>query len=303
MKELEDLQLARELKGPTAVTLGNFDGVHKGHQSVLRKLKSEALKIGGSSVVITFSNHPSTILNSSHPTPLICTLSHRIKLLKSEGVDHVITLPFTAQLASLSPEQFLQKISPLQFQTLVLGHDARFGKDKKGDRDTLSTLAKNQFKLYYVEEVEGISSSAIRKCITTGQLVEASKLLNRPYSIYSQVTRGNSRGTAIGYPTANFDVTGLCLPPFGVYAIEVVIDSKKYPGIANLGIAPTIRTHPVPLLEVHLFDFSKHIYGQWMEVLFSSFLRPEKKFASIEDLKNQITEDIKLAKGRLLIRD
>ncbi len=296
MKVLEDLQASNEIQGPTAVTLGNFDGVHKGHLSVLQKLKDEAANIGGASVVITFSNHPTTVLRPGHSSPLITTLPHRIRLIEKQGVDYLIPLPFTEQLASLTPEQFLQKISPLNFKSLVLGHDARFGKDKTGDPDTLTSLANNRFNLFYVEEIEGISSSAIRKTIMDGELTKTKRLLGRPYSIYSRVTRGSSRGTAIGYPTANFDVTGLCLPPFVVYAVEVVIDSKKFSGVANLGIAPTVRTNNTPLLEVHLFDFSKKIYDQWMEVEFSRFLRPEKRFTSVEDLKRQIDEDIARAK-------
>lgn len=287
---------------PTALSIGNFDGVHLGHQALLQHLVQKAKEQHALSAILTFSNHPSSILRANHNTQLLCTIEHKIRLLEQSSVSRVILLPFTKQFSQQSADAFLQTIKQaLSFQTLILGGDAHIGKNREGDRLTVTALAKTLgFNVEYFPDFnkngQRISSSLIRSCIQKGELKQAESLLGRPYSIYGRILKGNGRGSTLGFPTANLDVGGLCLPPFGVYAVSLTVSEKKFQGIANLGLAPTVRQTSAPLLEVHLFDRSIDLYDQTVDVHFYHFIRQEKRFDTLADLKKQITDDVIKAK-------
>lgn len=291
-------------KKPVILTIGNFDGVHKGHLFLLQTM----LKKAGTShhtCAITFNNHPSETLRPENPTPLLCTIPHKIKLMEETGLNSLILLNFNPKLASLTAEAFIQKIrSSIPFSHLFLGHDATIGKGRGGNQETMQTLAhKFGFEVHYVTEYKqaehALSSTQIRKLLRHGEIKPVEELLGRPYSIYSTVVQGIGKGKQIGFATANIDVSGLCLPPYGVYAVSMKRkDGLLLQGIANLGVAPTIKEAGQPTLEVHLFNAHLDLYGENVEVIFHQFIRPEKKFASIEDLKQQIQADIKMAQYR-----
>ncbi len=288
-------------KKPIFLTIGNFDGLHRGHAVVLKRLR-ERVGSEGHALVMTFSNHPSEVLRPENPTPFLCTLDHKIQLIEAFNVNTLLILPFTRYLALHSAASFIEKIRmSIPFSCLILGHDATLGKDRQGDRRTLNYLGVQWgFNVEYLEEYryEGqpVSSSKIRELIQQGQLERAEELLGRPYSIYSTVIPGEGKGKQMGFPTANLNVQGLCLPPLGVYAVSIKKDGNFYQGIANLGAAPTVRNNAKPLLEVHIFNESDDLYGQSIEVIFRRFIRLERKFQSIDELKKQIQIDIEMAK-------
>ncbi len=281
-----------------ALTLGNFDGVHLGHQALLKRVFRSA----HSSVLITFSNHPGEILRGTSP-PRLTSLRHKLELLSQTdiGTLHkgtVVLLPFTRELSQMSAEQFLEMIRlSIPFTHLILGHDAHFGHERDGTQKKLSELgARMGFSIEHIQPVLvdnlPISSTRIRMCIEKGDLKEASRLLGRPFSIYGEVIAGLGLGKTLGFPTANIQLEGLTLPPFGVYAVTVHYDNITAEGIANLGIAPTLSDSSSPKLEVHLPNVQTSLYGKHLLVSFKAFIRQEQKFSSLEALKNQIQQDI-----------
>lgn len=305
MKIFQDLEEFKNPHQPAFLTIGMFDGVHRGHQAVLQKVHDDAKNQNGQSIVITFKNHPSTVLKPDSTVPLLNTLEHRIQLLEQQQIDVLFLLTFTKEFSEQTAEFFLKKIChSVPFSKLVLGYDAVLGKDRQGNREKIQELSKSlHFEVDYLPEYIAnnlcVSSSKIRKFIQNGHLNEVEKLLGRRYSILSAVTPGIGKGKTIGFPTANIDVTGLCLPPQGVYAVKVVIDGNPFDGIANLGIAPTIRNDHFPTLEVHLFNKKEDLYGKSIEVIFFDYIRPEVKFADLKHLKGQIENDIQQAKKNL----
>jgi riboflavin kinase/FMN adenylyltransferase len=276
---------------------------------VLHKTVQLAQQLALVPAVLSFSNHPSTILRPEQPVQSLCTLEHKLHLLEAAGIKQLFLIPFTKELASLSAEQFLKNLhASIHFTYLVQGYDTQLGKDRQGDRTTVETLSRQiGFQLLYLSqhliEGEGVSSSLIRRHIQKGELNKASKLLGRPYSIYARVKRGAGRGKALGIHTANLSVEGLCLPPLGVYAVQLIHNGCSYPAVANLGIAPTFGTNKVPLLEVHVWDEELNLYGELVEVLFHTYLRPEKQFEAPEQLKAQIQQDIFQAQNQLARKD
>lgn len=302
MKLIRELPSSPIFTGPAAITIGNFDGMHLGHQAVIRKLIETARLNGVPSIVLSYENHPAEVIHPNLSICKICTPEHKIHLLKEMGIDLLVLINFTKEFSQQSAEEFLLNLQKqLPYSHLVLGWDATLGKDKQGSPQIVQEIAKkNQFYVDYLnqQKVEDlpVSSSQIRKFIQEGKLEKAQKLLGRRYSIFSKVYKGEGKGKNLGFPTANFRVQGLCLPPLGVYAVTCMIDKLAIKGIANLGIAPTMRDDQIPLLEVHIFDKNEDLYGKEIEVIFSSFIRPEKKFSNIEELKAQIQNDIYQAK-------
>lgn len=299
MQIFHSLQEFPHTQEPIALTLGSFDGVHLGHRAVLQEL--QRLVPQGKRVVISFSNHPSSILRPKTPVELLCTLPHRCKLLEEAGMDCLILLQFTPELANHSFEEFLRSVhSFCPFKYLVLGHDAAFGKERKGTQEAVQKLtsemhfALDYLKPFVVEETP-VSSSTIRTALREGDLSRVEKLLGRPFSISQDIQSGQGLGKRIGFPTLNIPVEELCLPPLGVYAVLVKQGSKTFKAVANLGIAPTVRTDRKPLLEVYLLE--GHLDESLApEVLFHTFLRTEQRFASIDALKEQIARDVQQTK-------
>lgn len=305
MKIIQELPTSLDYQKPSVITIGNFDGMHVGHKAVLKKIVETSQKLKQPSVVISFANHPSEILRPHTSTCRICTAEHKTRLMEKMGVDLLVLLNFSKNFSEQSADQFLVDLQDrIPFSHLILGWDATLGKDKHGNKEIVQEIAKkNHFHVEYlnqqlINEIP-ISSSQIRKFLQEGKLKQASQLLGRPYSIYAPVYQGEGKGKKLGFPTANLNVKGLCLPPLGVYAVTSLIDNLPFKGVANLGIAPTMREDKIPVLEVHLFDFEKNLYSQSIEVIFSSYLRSEKKFSGIEELKAQIQRDIVQAKACL----
>ena len=293
-----------EAEGPV-VTIGNFDGVHLGHQAIMKRARSVADASGGNLTIITFENHPSQVLRTDRSVELLCSVEHKLSLLEKHGANVTVLIAFDKAFSEQGPETFLKQLrESIPFTHLILGSDARFGKGREGTPSCVRELSKSLgFSVEYLEkEISGdipLSSTRIRKCIREGNFAEAEKMLGRRYTILSTVVHGDGRGKKLGFPTANIDVTGLCLPPFGVYAVDLLSDGVLIPGIANLGYAPTVRDDTVPVLEVHLFDWNKTLYNRQVEVLFKSFIRPEQKFSCLEDLQAQISLDITTAKEKI----
>ena len=285
-------------EGICTITIGNFDGLHLGHKEVLQA----ASQSGHPLLAITFSNHPSTVLHPKNPVPLILTRTHKTMLLEEAGIDVLLEIPFTKEFSLQSASEFLTSLhKKIPFKRLVLGHDATLGHDKQGDKKTICALAEDlAFEVAYVEEVmvEGnpLSSSRIRKLIQQGELKKASDLLGRPYSILGKVEHGIGLGGKLGAHTANLDVTNLATPPFGVWAIEARCGTDVFAAVANLGIAPTVRREEKVWLEVHVIDKNVQLEGKLLEVFFLRYMRPEKKFSSLDLLRAQIKDDIREAR-------
>ncbi len=283
----------------SVITIGNFDGVHGGHQTVLKEVTSRASQKKTKSIAITFSNHPLSIITPEKTLRMICTLEHKLHLLEKLGIDIVLLLPFTKEFSELAAEDFLKMLfKKANFSELVLGHDAVLGKNREGTKEKVGAYGKELgFEVLYLApfSLEGvtISSSKIKHAIAEGDFAKASLFLGRPYSIYSHVVKGAGLGEKLNCHTANFPVDSLILPPLGVYSVGFLWRGKMYKAIANLGIAPTVRHDQTPLLEVHLLEPpALPLLSEQAEVFFHKFIRPEMKFPSLDALKAQIQKDI-----------
>lgn len=283
------------LSSPLALTIGNFDGLHLGHRAILERVS----KLPGQSALITFSNHPATILRPNITPGALITQKHKLRLIESAGIDHTLLLPFTKTLSELSANDFLKKIrTKLPFSHLILGHDATLGHNREGNTHTLPLLADKfgfTFETVKAEKIDHlvISSSAIRKFLKQGNLEQVKQMLGRKYSLLDTPVKGLGLGQSIGYSTINFSLEGLCTPPFGVYAVKI----NDLPAVANLGLAPTVRKSNTPLLEVHLLNDSFLSTDNPLKVVFHQFIRNERCFSSIDELKEQIQRDIDSTKS------
>jgi len=294
-------QLSEFNRLPCAVvTSGTFDGVHAGHQALLRRVREKAKQHGGESVVLTFWPHPRLVVSpSQNPLQLLSTIDEKIELLADSGIDHLLILPFHREFSEMTAEEYVQKILLDGIGTchLVIGYDHRFGKNRSGD---LHFLLANQEKFgFQVEEISRqeidhltISSTQIRQALLAGQMEQATDLLGRPYGFEGVVVKGRQLGRTIGFPTANIMVNEpyKLIPPHGVYAVEAFVRGNWYPAMMNIGTRPTVegvgRTH-----EVHIFDFQQDIYGEHLKVRLFTFVRPEMKFGSLPELQAQIHQD------------
>ncbi len=290
---------------PLIVTIGNFDGVHLGHQKVIGSVVEEAKRHHAGSALITFKNHPAEVLEKGKEILRICTPLHKERLISALGIDYFFNLTFTEEFSKQDPETFLRNLkNEIHYRKLILGADARFGRAREGDREQILKLADTMgfeidyLPLFHLGE-SPVTSSIIRHSVQRGELEHAGKLLGRPYSILAKVERGIQFGKELGIRTANLNASGLALPPFGVYLVKVAIKNKIYFGIANLGTAPTIKKEKSPLLEVHIFDFDEEIYGLEIEAILMKHLRQEIAFSSKSELAAQIRNDIAQAKAIL----
>jgi len=296
-------QLA-EVTGPISLAIGVFDGVHLGHQAVLSRALSGARGHGGSAVAVTFDPHPLRVLRPSQAPRLLTSTTHKVRLIRSLGINHLLVIPFDAEFASTPPDQFIRELvgscNPLH--EVCVGHQWSFGRERAGDLELLRALGQElNFTAVGIPPVqvdgEIVSSTLIRSAVETGDLTRAARLLGREYTILGTVVPGDQRGRQLGFPTANLAAHNEQFPPDGVYAIEALRDGERLRGVANIGVRPTVATPDGQrLLEVHLFDFSEEIYGEDLEVSFRRLLRPEKKFASLDELRAQIVRDVALAR-------
>ncbi len=295
--------LFRPLASPT-VALGNFDGVHVGHQKLLIQTSQKARANDGDAVVLTFDPHPAALLAADRAPALIMTVERRLELLESFGITVCVVEPFTQALAALTPEQFVQDVlvSTLGAQNLIVGHDFTFGKDRKGTSDTLRSLglAKGiSVSVVAPVEVGGVrvSSTQIRELVLKGEIAKVKPLLGRHFDIDGAVVKGAGRGRSLGIPTANLATKTPLLPALGVYAAIVhnlssPWDTDGNPAVVNLGKNPTFVDDGIPQLEVHLLDFDGNLYDQHLRIELVARLRPEQRFATPEQLVTQIRSDI-----------
>ncbi|OFV88912.1 MAG: riboflavin biosynthesis protein RibF [Acidobacteria bacterium RBG_16_68_9] len=285
---------------PSVVTLGNFDGVHRGHQAIFQRVVERARRSGGPAVAVTFFPHPAAVLGA--PPPLLTNLHQRLGLLAAAGIDVVVLIHFTRQFARIEAAPFVVRflVDGLRVAQLVVGHRVGFGHRRAGNAALLSTLSRAYgFELEVVDAVDvdglAVSSSAIRETVRRGDVQAASRMLGRPYGISERVRHGQRRGVGLGFPTANVSVRGLQLPPDGVYAVRVLAGGREHRGVANLGFNPTFGNED-RALEAHLFDFQGNLYRQRIEIRFVARLRGERKFENADALANQIRQDVATAR-------
>lgn len=292
-------QLLIEQLPETVCAIGFFDGVHLGHQKVIKTAIKYAKKHQLESAVITFHPHPVTVLsNGTQTVKYITPLKEKQRILKHLGVDRLYTITFNKQLSSLLPEKFIEHfIMGLNVKHLVAGFDFTYGFKGEGNMTNIAEYAKGQLTYTVIEKVslkdEKISSTHIRQLVSAGKVCSAKRLLGRPLDTIGQVIEGNKRGRTIGFPTANLQVNkDALLPKPGVYAVQVYVNDQRYDGMANLGYRPTFEKDQLePLLEVHLLDFSKNIYDYEISIEWYKFVREEKKFQSVEELIDQLKAD------------
>lgn len=282
------------------VTVGTFDGVHKGHRVVIDKLNYLKEKFGCRSVVVTFDPHPQLILkNRSTEIKLLSTTHEKLEIFRNLGVDVVYVLKFTEEFSTTSAEEFLKKylVDGIGLEHLVLGFDHAFGKNREGNFESLNALTdKYGFDLYKVEEFKGesrINSTIIRNFLMNGDLKSALEILGDDYSFEGTVVTGDRRGNTIGFPTANVKVSDehKLIPKNGVYFVKVILEDGEYYGMMNIGKRPTVSTGNEIFIEVNIFNFDKNIYGKKIKVVLKDYIRDEKKFNSLEELVNQLNKD------------
>ena len=301
---LKSFSELNSVNGVVNIAIGIFDGVHRGHAAVI----NEACSGPGVALVMTFDPHPISILNPSKAPKILNSIDHRQTLIERLGVEYFMVLPFDHDRAHQCPEQFLDEIvNSCRLGSICVGDDFRFGKERKGDAKLIGKFAERyEFKLKVVKRIKDdsqciISSSRVRDLLANAELSAVANLLGRKFSVSGSVQRGNMMGRKFGFPTANLDCSVPEMMPHGVYAIQALHNDKLFSGIANLGFRPTINDakDTRPLLEVHLFEFDQDIYGQELEILFVDFLRAEKKFSNIDELKLQISKDVIITKNLL----
>ena len=303
-----------EKDGASLVTVGIYDGVHVGHQAILRYLIDRAQQQNGRSVVLSFDPHPREVL-TGEALGLLSTIDERAQMLEALGLDRFIVLPFTKAFAELSPEDYIRRIlvERIGLQEIVVGHDHRFGRERAGDVDLLQTLgAQHNFTVDVIPaqlvDHQIVSSSTIRQALTeNGDVARAAEMLGRRYGLTGTVIHGDGRGHSIGYPTANIAVNHArkVIPLRGVYAVQARLMEEEavYGGMMNIGYRPTFDGGNTLHLEVHLFNFDRAIYGQSMHITFVERLRDEQKFGSVDALIAQLADDERRARrvlGELL---
>jgi riboflavin kinase/FMN adenylyltransferase len=289
------------------VTLGNFDGVHLGHQKILARLQEEASKIRGEAVVITFEPHPLKVLSPEHCPPLLTPFRKKMMLIENLGIQTVLCIQFSLSFAEVSPLEFIRSIlvEKVKAKKIIVGYNYHFGKGKSGDAETLKTACK-RFGIE-VEVMEAltidhmiVSSSRLRELIRDGEVERAAKLLGRDYPVIGKVVGGSKRGHALGFPTANLEISDELYPKTGVYAVEVLWNQQPFNGLANVGLNPTFVTTQEGKkehfsLEVYILNFDKDIYGDEIQINFKKRIRDEIRFDSPSDLIQQIRKDIRWA--------
>jgi riboflavin kinase / FMN adenylyltransferase len=282
------------------VTSGTFDGVHVGHQQILNRLKEIAGRIGGETIVITFWPHPRFVLKPGDSTHLLLnTFEEKAELLKEQGIQHLLRIPFTKEFSQITSQEFIENILVKRIGTkkLVIGYDHRFGKNREGSFEQLSMNASDYG--FGVEEIPrqdvdhvGVSSSRIRKALEDGDIETASHFLGKPYSLVGRVVKGDKLGRVLGYPTANIHVesTDKLIPAHGIYAVTVELGYERFKGMLYIGNRPTVDGSKLAI-EVNIFDFDRDIYGESLKVNLIATIRKDARFDDLETLKKQMASD------------
>ncbi|PYJ08877.1 MAG: bifunctional riboflavin kinase/FAD synthetase [Verrucomicrobia bacterium] len=307
MRILRSISELSELPGPLFLAIGVFDGVHLGHQAVISTSARHAKEAAGTPVVVTFDPHPAKVLRPDDAPHLLTATQHKISLIRDLGVAHLLVLHFDRAFAATTPEEFVRQLvthsHPLS--EICVGHEWSFGKGRAGNLTLLKELgATCKFDVVGVPAVtlngEVVSSTTIRRAVAAGDLVKATQMLGREYTILGTVMEGEKLGRKLGFPTANLSAHSEQFPPNGVYVAEARLEGALYRGVANLGYRPTVNTGKTGrLLELHLFDLNKDIYGAEVEVRFLRYLRPEQKFENVDALAAQIARDVQAARESL----
>ena len=290
------------------VTIGTFDGVHFGHQKILKRVTSLATRHKGESVLVTFWPHPRFILSpDDDKLKLLSTFEEKAQLMESVGIDHLVKIPFTTEFSQLTSEEFTQKVlvNKIGTKRLVIGYDHRFGKNREGGFDYLKA---NETKFgFQVEEIPkqeiddvSVSSTKIRAALLTGDIKNATNYLGRNYSVTGKVVTGAKLGRELGYPTANIQIQEKykLIPADGAYAVRTIVDGHTFDGMLNIGLRPTVNGS-MRTIEVHLFDFQKDIYGEDITVSFVEMIREEAKFSDLSGLRAQLSLDKQKAQAIL----
>jgi len=305
MQVLRSISELEQLRGPLFLAIGVFDGVHLGHQAVISTSAEHARAANGTPVVVTFDPHPEKILRRQRAPHLLTATQHKVALIRNLGVRHLLIINFDKQFAATEPEKFVEQLvnhsKPLH--EICVGHEWAFGKNRRGNLDLLTQLGANlDFTVVGIPPVKingaVVSSTAIREAIAKGDFAKATEMLGREYTILGTVVHGDNLGKKIGFATANLSAHSEQFPPNGVYAAEAKIDNQVYRGVINLGVRPTVSGGKSErVLEIHLFDFDRDLYGRDIEVRFLRFLRSEKKFANLDALVEQIRRDCNEARA------
>jgi riboflavin kinase / FMN adenylyltransferase len=288
------------------LAIGVFDGVHLGHQQIIRQTIADARQHEGIALVVTFDRHPNVIVAPDHVPSLIYSQPQKLRTIESLGADALLIVRFDKAFSQQTGEEFIRGLARDlgRIQSICVGADFVFGHRRSGNVALLKALGQQlNFQVHGLPAIalngQTVSSTRIREAIRAGGLDAASQMLGRAYSIAGKVVRGDELGHKLGYPTANLDTTGLLLPPNGVYAAHGGLRGRNHRAVLNIGVRPTIQdSTPGPRVEVHLLDFSGELYGEEMEVTFVAKLRDEKKFNSLDELKAQIARDVAEARAR-----
>jgi riboflavin kinase/FMN adenylyltransferase len=291
------------------VTIGSFDGVHLGHLKIIHRLKKIALQTKGESVVFTFSPHPRLILFPGEGNlRLLTTLDEKADLLKKAGVEHLIIYPFTKEFSQLSYTEFVRDIlvKELKIKTLVVGYDHKFGKNREGSFELLQDLSSvynfsvEKLDVLLMDDIN-VSSTKIRNALQNGNIEKANQYLGYSFRLHGTVIEGQKLGRRIQFPTANIQASDphKIIPAYGVYAVYVNVEGKRYQGMMNIGTRPTISNADHRSIEVHIIDFEGNLYNKTIEIEFIQKIREEQKFRSVEELKSQLEKDKQTVSGIL----
>lgn len=287
------------IRSGTVAVLGVFDGVHRGHQTLLRKAVFRSRRLELPSVAVTFDPHPAAVLHPRLKPRMLLSLNQRLEYIRAAGIDRVVVIPFTRAFSRWPARRFVQSvlIDALHIKELVVGHDFRFGHDRAGNAGLLAGQGKQHgFKTWVVPPIslggQRVSSRTIRDWIAAGELSRARRALGRAPSVVGRVVHGDRRGRQLGFSTANLRIEAGVLPPNGVYAVWALLGGRRYRTMVNIGVRPTfVKKEVRPRLEAHLLDFKASLYGRRLELEFVKRLRDEKKFASAADLAVQLKRD------------
>jgi riboflavin kinase/FMN adenylyltransferase len=309
MELVENIDKIEKPYKNAVITIGNFDGVHIGHQALFYEVIEKADSIGGTSIVMTFDPHPVRVLKQNGHLPLITLNEQKIELIENSGIDVLICTQFNKAFAAISAKEFVENLllKCIGMKAIVVGKDYTFGRNREGNLELLQTYADNLgFEVIVADWVQTskglpnrISSTRTRELVMAGEVAEAKKLLGRYYQIRGVVTTGRNRGgRLLGFPTANITLHDELCPKNGVYAVTIDCMEKKYHGVANIGYSPTFDDG-VFSVEVHILDFNENIYGQKIRVNFVQRIRDEIKFSDITELSDAIRKDIEKARKTL----
>lgn len=298
MKVYQSIQDIKPIKRPV-VTLGMFDGAHIGHQSILKKLNTIAQNIDGESVLITFNPHPRMVLQPNCDLKFLNTLQEKEEILRQFELEHLIIQEFTKDFSQVTSVEFVKNllVDKIKIDTLVIGYDHHFGKNREGNFEQLQVLSKEfGFNLIQLEAIEendvAVSSTKIRNALNEGNIEYANKALNYNYPLSGKVVHGDKIGRTLGFPTANLEVDpNKLIPKDGVYAVDVFVDDTKYLGLLSIGFRETVTNSREHRVEVNILNFDQDIYGKTIKLEFLGRLRDEEKFNSLDELISAMNQD------------